>query len=49
MASKVVNSNSGLGPRIQPLQVGMGAAKDRTNDFLNTKSRINLYKDPSKR
>ncbi len=50
MASKaVVNSNSGGGPRVQPLQIGKGASRDKTNDFLNTKNRINMYKDPSKR
>ena len=35
--------------RILPLANARGAAKDRTNDFLTTKSKINLYKDPSKR
>ncbi|CDW72075.1 syntaxin-like protein [Stylonychia lemnae] len=27
----------------------MGAAKDRTKDFMNMKTKINLYRDPSKR
>ena len=46
MATKVINSNP---LRLQPLSIAKGAAKNRTNDFLAIKTKINLIKDPSQR
>jgi hypothetical protein len=48
MASKVVTTTT-TQMRVQPLSIALGAAKDKTKDFLTIKNRINDYKNPAKR
>ena len=44
-----MENSKGAQHRILPLATAKGAARDKTNDFLQTKQKINLYNDPSKR